>query len=147
GKPVGPKPVTSTQIVPDSEPVVRVCQTWPTPSPPIVTHASSLLFGLKAMPEIQASPVTCLLRSKVGRLPATFVQVADAPVAFVLIHRAPYWLPLKTVPVAPAGPMTSRSITSVRPAVAVAVEVVLPCRRTCRRARQDTGAAVVLATA
>src|SRR5260370_36711510 len=94
GTPVGPVPLMSTHSVP---PFV-VCQTWPIPSPPIVTHASEVFVGLTATPEIQGSPGTCAGRLNGGRLPVAVVQKAPEPVPFLLRQTAPKKLPLHTVP-------------------------------------------------
>src|ERR1700731_455686 len=85
GTPVAPVPLMSDH---DDPPSV-VCQTWPTPIAPIVTHASKLLVGLTATPEIQALPETCEFRLNAGRLPVAAVQVAPTPVALLLRQTAP----------------------------------------------------------
>src|SRR6266849_4994575 len=85
GTPATPTPLMSDHDVPP----FSVCQTWPTPSAPIVTHASEVLVGLTAMPEIQASPGTCAVKLNAGRLPVAFVQLAPIPVALLLRQTAP----------------------------------------------------------
>src|SRR6202035_3443685 len=87
---VTPVPLMSAHVAPPSV----VCQTWPTPIAPIVTHASEVLggltlAGLTATPEIQASPGTRAVGLITGKPADTFVQVAPVPVALLLRHTAP----------------------------------------------------------
>src|ERR1700694_5530613 len=82
---VPPVPLMSVHDVP----LFVVCQTWPTPSAPIVTHASMVLVGLTATPEIQASPGTRAVGLNTGKPADTFVQVAPVPVALLLRQTAP----------------------------------------------------------
>src|SRR5712692_2870563 len=60
-------------------PAFIVCQTWPTLTPPMVTHASAGFAGLNATPVIQLFGELKVFRAGLalgwGRLPVMFTQV------------------------------------------------------------------------
>src|ERR1700730_6354616 len=102
GTPLEPLPLMSLQATP----ALTVCQTCPTPMPPITTQASFVLAGLNAMPPIHALGSTTLATLKGGRpVPVMSVQVGGVAVALVLMNTLPSVLAVITT-VAFDGPVT-----------------------------------------
>src|SRR2546425_10334759 len=119
GTPVGPAPLISIQLVPAPTLTSMVCQTWPTFTPPMVTHTSLGLAGLIAMPLIQPAgparnvgPAELVKPGNAGRFPVMATQSVRAGTApeFPLRDRTPYRLPVRMGPITPVGLMliTSR---------------------------------------
>src|SRR3989442_938181 len=114
GTPVGPAPLMSVQLVPAPTLTSMVCQTWPTFTPPMVTHTSLGLAGLIATPLIQpaaparnvGAPGERVKPGNAGRFPVMATQSVRAGTApeFPLRDRTPYRLLVRTGPITPVGP-------------------------------------------
>src|SRR2546425_2437228 len=113
GTPVAPAPLISVQLVPTPTLTSMVCQTWPTFTPPMVTHTSLGLAGLIAIPLIQpagparnvGAPAELVKPGNAGRFPVMATQSVRAGTApeFPLRDRTPYRLLVRTGPITPVG--------------------------------------------
>src|ERR1700693_14225 len=108
GTPLAPLPLMSFHAAPP----LTVCQTCPTPTPPMTTQASLVLAGLKATPPIQPFGSTTLAILKAGRLPVISVHTGVTTFVLVLMKTLPSRLAVITT-FALDGPATiscSRSV-------------------------------------